>query len=272
MTMLRVLVLMVMAFQLAGCASYFKKKDCESINWFEHGQKVAMRGQWLNADPVVNECRKVEADIQESQLDKGFKSGVEKYCTNTNAYIIGKSGDFFSRDICEGPQINVLVAEHRKGTVDYCAKSNGFVAGTSGKKYQNVCPKELEPAFLPEYRKGRKKYVQSLIDSKSSEVRSLDMDILHKRNNLSFARSRLSALEAEKSGLESSKSAAMINQQSQLVTHFNSQISVLDSNINSKKSEVFSLQSDLNTLENNRDKLQKDISAFKEELPSLDNP
>lgn len=231
-----------------------------------------MRGQWLNADPVVNECRKVEADIQESQLDKGFKSGVEKYCTKTNAYIIGKNGDFFSRDICEGPQISVLMGEHRKGTLDYCDKANGFTAGTSGKKYQNVCPKELEKSFLPEYRKGRKKFVQTLIESKSTEVRSLDMNISHKRNSLSFANGSLHAMEAEKSDLESSKSSALLNNQSYLVTHFDAQISMLDSNISVKKSEVFSLQNEIKNLETNRDRLQKDISEFKEELPSLENP
>ncbi|HEY1079150.1 MAG TPA: DUF2799 domain-containing protein, partial [Bdellovibrio sp.] len=73
---------LILALSTTGCANYFIKKDCESTNWFEHGQKVAQSGKWLNADKKVMDCRRVEAEIQESQLDQGFKSGVQKYCNN----------------------------------------------------------------------------------------------------------------------------------------------------------------------------------------------
>ncbi|UXR64121.1 DUF2799 domain-containing protein [Bdellovibrio bacteriovorus] len=266
------IIFVVLMLQLAGCASYFKKKSCEEINWFEHGQKVAMRGQWLNADTTLNECRKVEADIQESQLDRGFKSGVEKYCVGTNTYILGKGGDLFSRDLCEGPQINVLISEHQKGIRDYCAKSNGFTAGTSGKRYQNVCPKDLESGFLPEYRKGRRKYVQSLIDSKDKQVRSIDMDIAAKRNSLSFAKGSLHMLESQKNNLESQKNAAVSAKQPYLVTHFSAQIQSVDTDLSMKRSEVSNLEGDLRNLESSRDKLNQEINSYREELPSLEHP
>ena len=79
------LLIVLLTMQMFGCASYFKRKECEKINWFDHGQSVAMRGDRLNADKAVNECRKVEADISETQLDLGFKSGMQKYCDPTNA-------------------------------------------------------------------------------------------------------------------------------------------------------------------------------------------
>nr|BFD61020.1 hypothetical protein CKG001_31270 [Bdellovibrio sp. CKG001] len=265
-------LLVVLMLSVVGCTSYFKRKNCEEINWFEHGQKVAMRGQWLNADNTLNECRKVEADIQESQLDRGFKSGVEKYCSGPNTYLIGKSGDLFSRDLCEGSQINVLVAEHQKGLRDYCAKSNGYTAGTSGKRYQNVCPKDLEAAFLPEYRKGRRKYVQSLIESKDKQVRSIDMDITAKRNSLSFAKGSLHMLETQKTSLEHQKNSALSSKQSYLVTHFESQIQSLDSDLSLKRSEVSNLESDIRNLESSRDKLNQEINSHREELPSLEQP
>lgn len=268
--MIRLLTLLI-ALQLTGCASYFKKQSCEAINWFEHGQSVALRGQWLNADATVNECRKVEADIRESDLDRGFKSGVAKYCSNSNVYIIGKNGDFFSRDLCEGPQIQVLLNEHQNGVRDYCAKSNGITAGASGKKYQNICPKDLETDFLKEYRKGRKKYVQTLIDSKSQEIRELDSEIVQKRNELSYARGSLSSLENQKSLLELQKSTAMNSNQVQLVTYFDAQLSSLTSDLNIKRSSVSNLQRDLDTLEAQKAARQKEISEFKAELPGLDH-
>lgn len=267
--MLRVFILLL-AIPIVSCTSYFKKKSCEEINWFEHGQKVALRGQWLNADATLNECRKVEADVQESQLDRGFKSGVQKYCTNTNAYVVGKSGDLFARDLCEGPTINVLLQEHKQGLEDYCDKSNGYAAGSSGKKYQNVCPRELEQDFLPHYRKGRKKYVQSLIDSKSDDLARIEKDLGHKRRQLSWSQNDLRNLEFQRSHLEAKKATALSMQNSGMVSIHESEINSMESSISRKRSEISSTESDLRSLESRKAALMQEISTFKEELPGLD--
>ncbi|WP_374029330.1 DUF2799 domain-containing protein [Bdellovibrio bacteriovorus] len=261
--------LLIACLSLTSCASYFKKKECESTNWFEHGKSVAMEGKWLNSDQLVNECRKVGADIQESQLDKGFKNGVEKYCSNTQAYLTGKNGDLFSRDICEGPQITVLISEHKRGLHDYCHKTNGFPAGTSGKKYKNVCPKELEPAFLVEYRKGRKKYVQSLINIKNDEINELEKKIRWKRSDLFSAENRLRMQQSEMSSLETQKNMLPIEayqQRSQL----DGQISSASTQLNSAKYEVSNLESDIRKIEKERNEKLAEVTALKEELPSLD--
>lgn len=260
---------LILAISLSGCASYFKKKQCESINWFEHGKQVALRGVWLNADATVVECRKVEADIQESQLDQGFKNGMQKYCSNTNAYTVGKSGDFFSRDLCDGPQINVLLAEHKKGVQDYCAKNNGQSAGASGKKYQNICPKDLESAFLVEYRKGRKKYVQAMIESKLSEVRDLDSKIGVARSDLDYTRGRLRSYETDLSFLESERNGVSLENTSHR-SSLDARISSVNQDVMSLQSQASREQNNLSSLEEKRNSLSKEISDFKAELPGLD--
>lgn len=264
------LILFSIALQQIGCASYFKRQSCESINWFEHGQKVAMQGQWLNADETVRDCRKADADIGESDLDRGFKSGVAKYCSASNTYKIGKNGDLFSRDICEGPEIQVLLAKHQEGIRDYCAKENGFSVGTSGKKYNQICPKDLESGFLEEYRKGRKKYVHALIESKSQEIHRLDSEASQKKHDLSYARGSLSSLENQKTTLESLKSQAKATNQNQLVAPYDSQLEALNIDVSKQRSEVSAIQQDLNSIETKKSTLQNEISAFKEELPGLD--
>ncbi len=71
----KIVLIIFFGLTLSSCASYFKRKACESTNWFEYGQKVAEQGQNLENDQFINECRKVEADISEPKLDLGFKKG-----------------------------------------------------------------------------------------------------------------------------------------------------------------------------------------------------
>lgn len=263
-------ILFCAALALTGCASYFKRKSCEQINWFEHGKKVALSGQWLNSDTTVSECRKVEAEISESQLDQGFKAGMSKYCSREQAYQIGKLGDFFSRDLCEGPQINVLLNEHKKGVKDYCAKSNGQQAGASGKKYQNICPKELEPAFLVEYRKGRKRYVQTMIENRQGEIRENENKINTLRGPLLYKQGRLSAMRSQKANLEAQKNSIPLENH-HLRSSFDGQIDSVGSEINNLQSQVSSEEGQIRSLENSNSTKNAEITEFRSELPSLEN-
>lgn len=259
----------IVALNLAACASYLKRKECESVNWFEHGKSVALRGEWLNSDKLVGECRKVEAEIQESQLDLGFKNGMQRYCTADNSYQTGKKGDLFSRDLCEGPEINMLLGQYKKGINDYCAKANGQTAGASGKKYQNVCPKELEPAFLVEYRKGRKKYVQAMIETRQGDIRDVDSKLMTKRNELVMNQSRLNSLESQMSSLEAQKNFTPASNVAAR-GYIDGRISALSSDLSSARHQVSTSQGDIATLERERQTKADEVAGFKAELPSLD--
>jgi hypothetical protein len=43
-----------------------------------------------------------------------------------------------------------------EGLKTYCTVENGYEVGYAGRRYRNVCPPELEPAFLQGYEQGRK--------------------------------------------------------------------------------------------------------------------
>lgn len=264
------ILMAVVALNLVACASYFKRKECESTNWFDHGKSVALRGEWLASDKLVSECRKVEAEIQESQLDQGFKNGMQRYCTPDNSYKTGKEGSMFSRDLCDGPEINVLLQNYRRGVTDYCAKTNGQNAGASGKKYQNICPKELEPAFLVEYRKGRKKYVQAMITSREDEVRDIDSKLTSKRHQMGYTQVRLNGLESQKNSLEAQKGFATSSNNIGQLNYVNGALSTLNNDISMVRNEVSSQQSEIGGLERTRASKMEEIATFKSEIPGLD--
>lgn len=179
-----------------GCASYFTRKSCEKTNWYQYGHDVAMSGRRLDADSFVKECQKVEAKMSWTDLDTGFKAGMGKYCSGDNVFEVGKAGKPFSYDMCDGENLKKMKARHAEGIRIFCTPKSAYHFGTTGGVYQNVCPKNLEADWLPEYRKGRKVYLQAVIVEKERETQRLDGELYR-------LESKLSQLKIEKLRTES---------------------------------------------------------------------
>ena len=69
----RVLLLFI-CIALSSCSSYFKRQTCESTNWFEYGQNVALEGRRLTGDQFVLECQKASSDIDEPAVADAWTS------------------------------------------------------------------------------------------------------------------------------------------------------------------------------------------------------
>ena len=102
---------------------------------------------------------------------------MRNYCQPETAYETGRKGQKLSKDLCDGPGWRKLVAQHQKGVRVYCSPENGMSAGGTGEKYNYICPKNMERAFLVEFNKGRKKFLNAEVEMKREEIRSLDQDI-----------------------------------------------------------------------------------------------
>lgn len=238
--------LVFMSFLLSSCASYFIRKECEKLNWYQVGFDAALRGDRISNDENVSKCRKAEAEISESQLDVGFKAGMSRYCQPDGVFQTGKNGDTFNTDFCEPGQLLMLRKRHEEGLKAYC--SDGLTAGLSGKKYKNVCGPTQEKAFLPEYRKGRKKYLQGMVSNAEGKYREATLDL----ERLSFEKrhvdNRMLAIPYVKPGDPDPYAADR--------RMLDSQSSQLNSAIYHKSSE--------------KNKLQAEIDGYKKELVTLD--
>jgi hypothetical protein len=193
--MFRLVLVAVLGLSFTGCASYFKRKECEKTNWYEHGQKVAMSGKRLDADDFVKQCQAVEAKFSWTELDTGFKAGMAKYCTGDNVFQVGKSGKPFSYDMCDGESEKKMKARYTEGLRIFCTPKNAFRFGSSGGVYENVCPKDDEDNWLVEYRKGRKIWLKAVIEEKEKEVGRIDTEVEQlerQRNTLTYQQSNLS--------------------------------------------------------------------------------
>lgn len=236
-------LLIFFAFELVSCASYFKRKDCESTNWFQYGENVALEGRRLSGDQFITECFQADADVAEADLDRGFKSGLEKYCQPETIFQVGKNGNFFSTEMCVGENLTLLRSRHSAGVLEYCQRSNGYSAGAKGKAYNKICPASLEAGFLPEFNRGRRRYLQTLISDNDKQISGLEREINQLNNDLRFRRTELQRYQ-----LSSNQSEQALQQYNSL----NSQVRSLEYDLSGKKSQQTRLK------EENR-KLQLEI-------------
>jgi len=56
------------------------------------------------------------------------------------------------------PDLEIYMAGHREGVRQYCVPAKGFTLGRSGKRYNGVCPEDLENAFLAAFDDGQAAY------------------------------------------------------------------------------------------------------------------
>ena len=126
----------------------------------------------------------------------GCATMTQSECLNANWRIIGiedgADGQLSSylgehRKACAPynviPDLNAYLDGHRAGVQQYCTPQNAYNVGERGKKYQGVCPPELEGAFLEAYSHGYGYYsLNRELDSVESSIRykADKIDELHK--------------------------------------------------------------------------------------------
>ncbi len=262
---LKWLIVLIFSCFLVSCASYFVRKDCEKINWFQHGFDVAMSGKRLSGDSEIEKCRQAEFDLPESQLDQGFKAGMSNYCLPEVVLKTGKEGQFFNPDLCDHGQVNGLKAKHAEGVSFYCSVGNAYHAGTSGRAYQNICPPQLEPAFLPEYKRGRKKYLTARVQQTQGELSQIERNLTQlerSRLNLSY---RMNLLPQPKQIKEKVyNSATGVSQES---SRTEDPAAIERRRLNG---EINGIEAQIQSENEKQSRLQNQISDWQKELATLD--
>lgn len=160
-----------------SCMSYFTRKGCEKVNWFQHAYDVAMRGERLDQDERLKQCEKAETEINSGELDRGFKLGMENYCKLDTAMNKGANGDGFNYDFCDSNLVPKLKARHFEGLKKFCSPDNAYLFASRGGVYKNQCPKDMESAYMARYRKGRQVYLKNQIASNESQISGIDSEI-----------------------------------------------------------------------------------------------
>lgn len=255
--MIQILFLTMIAAVLSGCGM-LTRHQCEKVNWFERGQSLALRGQYPQNDPQLKECRKAKAEIDESQLDLGFKRGRDLYCQPERAFITGKEGQALSPDICEQSIVKALLKKHAEGVRAFCVPESGKQLGASGKEYNTICPGDLEAPFKAAYSKARKGYLEGLIPG-------LQQQIQQKQQQISSTKSELMFLEGQKIVLASQLTSLRAqNSMSPQIMDLDSRVDTLENQISDKNRTVRSNEQEINSITNRISTIQGEIAGLKD--------
>jgi hypothetical protein len=118
-TALAMLVGLLAAALLEGCATGMAKDECQMADWRTIGYEDGLHG--FSADRIGAHrvaCAKFQV----------------------------------------APDLAAYNEGRQRGLLEYCKPRNGYRAGLSGQTYANVCPTTSEPAFVEGYRYGRQIY------------------------------------------------------------------------------------------------------------------
>ncbi len=136
---------------LGGCAS-MTPEECLSADWYQQGVHDGGRGRPLSLIEEHREaCAKVGVDVDTARYRAGREEGLRTYCT----------------------------------------PSVGFEEGRRGNYYSNVCPPQVERAFLDAYRRGQRIHeAQRRVDSLQSDLNSKQYALDRAKDDDSRARIR----------------------------------------------------------------------------------
>ena len=115
----------------------------------------------------------------------GFEDGTRGHTTQR----IGKHREACA-DYGVAPNYENYLAGHREGVRQYCVPARGFSLGRSGKRYNGVCPTDLENAFLAAFDDGQVVY------RLQQEISQLQQDIRRVRGEKETLEQEIEANEA----------------------------------------------------------------------------
>ncbi len=256
----RVLVLLL-ALSVHACTSALKKR-CEETNWYDHGVGVALSGKYPASDTFVQQCHKEEAHMDESQLSQGFQAGRARYCTSEGALNTGKQGMPLNIELCDGASIKALREQHAQGVLIFCQASNGYPFGSTGKTYDGICPKDLEVAFLKEYKRGRRGYLQNEVLLKEQRIVQLEREQHELERDGMELQNRLNALTTEQLFRERTLAGAPEDERRRERSNFDWRRNDLNREISSKSGQANGKRAE-------RARTHEEIEALKREIQSL---
>ncbi|MEC9282725.1 MAG: DUF2799 domain-containing protein [Bdellovibrionota bacterium] len=264
---MKITLVLSLSFLLLSCASYFKRKTCESTNWYDYGYKVAMQGKRLTGDSFVDECKAVEANMDYSSLDSGFKAGMANYCTPEAALNIGEAGDNYNFNFCDSNVMSKLKTQFQLGRDRLC-NSKGYEFGASGKEYAGQCVSNNEPEFLKSYKKGRYNFLQNEIRLAQEEERQLNSQIWNLKNDILN-------LKSQKISLGSGRKLVEERTYNQTTGEFRREVrEEEDDSINWERdrldNQIRTKTSEINSKERRKVELQNKVREYRREMTKIE--
>jgi hypothetical protein len=142
-------------------------------------------GLALNACTTLNKDECLHADW----FSIGYEDGARGYKTSR----IGQHRQACARHGV-APDFETYEKGRRQGLAEWCTPRNGYVMGAAGRRYNGVCPNDLEPDYLEAFNQGKAVYAYQ----KQIRVQRLAVEKMH--TDLDALDKDIDAMETERSG------------------------------------------------------------------------
>lgn len=200
MTNFRIILVATLSLLAGGCAT-LDKSECREADWKIIGLEDGARGRPLS---YIGNHRKACAEY-----------GVK-------------------------PDLALYQLGHATGLRQFCTADNGFSLGRAGRRYDNVCPPELNGRFLAGYETGRR------LHALSADIGRMQSDVRAMQTELDASTKRQSNLEnlLVSGTISASTRKSLLDQVKQMQTNNTAlQISIRDTEL-----EAARLQGEYDTL------------------------
>lgn len=103
------------ALLIVGCSSTPEKISCAQRDWYEVGRHDGAQGATLDhLATYKNECGRDFNDSRESLYTNGRNAGLVEFCSEDNAYQLGRMGIAY-RYVCPSTVEESFLTGYRKG-------------------------------------------------------------------------------------------------------------------------------------------------------------
>lgn len=266
----KVVLTLALLSSAVSCSSYFIRKGCEKVNWFQHAHDVAMRGQRLEEDARFKECEKAETEINSAEMDRGFKMGMQNYCKLETAFNKGLEGlTYYNYEFCDSNMVPRLKTQYTEGLKKFCTPDYGYTFASQGGVYKQQCAKDIEPSYLAQYNKGRQIFLRNKIASHEAEIKGIDSEISVEQNRASQVTFRISSLPHTRvttktkrydAATKTYKEETSVSEDPSITRQRRSleyELSQAHSNISNKQDQQRRLRSEIHTMKSELESLNK---------------
>ncbi len=89
----KLILLGLIAFCVSCGSAGIKPQDCQTLNWFEQGQKDGSEGKGKELlDKYKSVCTGAGVSVNEGQYAKGYLTGLKAFCTYDQGFEYGSKG------------------------------------------------------------------------------------------------------------------------------------------------------------------------------------
>lgn len=157
---MKVLILLFYILSLVSCSQYSyeeqkkraikeqkrieaqERSDCQFADWKNWGREDAINGRSFKSfSRHASICQKFKFRIDKKSYQEGYNIGLESYCTKSNGYQVGKSGETY-RKICPANKEEKFLL--------------GFIEGDRLRELKLIEEKKLKEFKLNEQEKASK--------------------------------------------------------------------------------------------------------------------